>query len=335
MDGEESISIKRQVKKLEVLGIILAVIASVAAGPSARGDQTLSAYWENDGSYIKPICRTDRHYTDGLKLVYTHQPELKWLKDFGKWNNFTEGDANVDTALGYFFGQNMYTPDHADDPGQRIKDDRVFAGWVYGGIFAQRAKQDQMEHFELNLGLIGPSAQAGRTQEVVHGLLRIKKPKGWEDQLGNEFHADFTWYKRQRADLFVKHTSNFDAHLEYGFTAGSLHRNANLSLLLRYGFDLPDDFGPGRLEAPACTTGKIKGDRRYFYIFGRIGGKLVQYDRFLSGLSEKTAVGQLQVGVAFRYKNIQISYSQTFLTREYREQPSADSIGALNLTWYF
>jgi len=71
------------------------------------------------------------------------------------------------------------------------------------------------------------------------------------------------------------------------------------------------------------------------YIFTRIGGKLVQYDRFLSGLDTEPAVGQFQLGVVYRYKSFEISYSQTFLTREYDEQDNSDSYGAINLMWRF
>jgi lipid A 3-O-deacylase len=304
--------------------------------PAPPRNSTFRVYWENDGTYVKPIMRTDRHYTDGLKLVYTHQPEWDWLKDFARWNNFGDGEANVSTAVGYFFGQNMYTPDHADDPAARREHDRVFAGWMYGGIFAQRATQKEMEHFELNLGIIGPSAGGSKMQTFVHNVIHQEEPNGWENQLDDEFAIDCTWLKRQRADgLLFRRAPDFDSHLEYGFTAGSLHRNANLGVIFRWGDNLPNDFGPGRLEAPDCATGPIGDKQTYLYLFSRASIKVVQYDRFLTGLDEEPVVGQFQLGVAWRYKSFEVSYSQTFLTREYREQPQADSIGALNLSCYF
>ncbi len=301
----------------------------------AMSDQSFTIYWENDGTFLKPILRSDRHYTDGLKLVYTHQPEWDWLKDFARWNNFGDGNADISTAVGYCFGQNMYTPDHADDPTARSNHDRVFAAWMYGGIFAQRATQKEMEHFELNMGVIGPSAQGGEVQSFVHRLVRQEEPNGWENQLDDEFAIDFTWLKRQRADWLLRRTADFDSHLEYGFTGGSVHRSANLGVILRWGANLPNDFGPGRLEALSCVTGRISEEQTYLYFFTRAGGKVVQYDRFLSGLDEKPVVGQLQLGVVWRYKSFQASYSQTFLTREYKEQPDADSFAALNLSYYF
>ncbi len=186
---------------------------------------------ENDGTFVKPLYRTDRHYTDGVKLVFTHQPDVNFLKDYSRWNDFGQNDGQVSTALGYFFGQNIYTPDHADAPAIRDRHDRVFAGWMYGGIFAQRAADNQMEHLELNLGMIGPAASGGAIQNFVHDVIGVEKPKGWENQLGDEFAVDVSWLRRQRvAERYFKRTENFDSHLEYGFTAGSVHRNANLGI---------------------------------------------------------------------------------------------------------
>jgi hypothetical protein len=362
---EGLITIKKQRTKTGFLNTILAAVVCVAALPGGayagpaptEGDSdtndgfrieealvkllpprnsTFRVYWENDGTFIKPIMRTDRHYTEGLKLVYTHQPDCNLLRDFARWNNFGDGEANVATAVGYFFGQNMYTPDHADDPTARRDNDRVFAGWMYGGIFAQRATQKEMEHFELNLGVIGPSAGGSKMQTFVHNVVHQEEPNGWKSQLKDESAIDFTWLKRQRADgLLFGGEPNFDSHLEYGFTAGSVHRNANLGVIFRWGDNLPNNFGPGRLEAPDCATGPIGDKQTYLYFFTRAGVKVVQYDRFLTGLEEEPAVGQFQLGVVWRYKSFEVSYSQTFLTREYREQPQADSFAALNLSCYF
>jgi hypothetical protein len=333
---EESNSIKRQIKKTEILVVILAVIASISAGQAVRADQTFNIYWENDGTFIKPNHSTDRHYTDGLKTSFTHEPNTKWLRDFGRWNNFGENDSNVNTDLGYFFGQSMFTPDHANAPEKRNHEDQVFAGWLYAGAFAQRATRDQMEHFEISLGLIGPVSLADRTQRFVHKALCIEEPKGWEDQLGNELAGDFTWFKRQQIEgPLLRRTPDFDTQLEYGFTAGSVHRNAIVGLIARVGTDLPNDFGPGRLEAPACGAGRVGQSRTHLYLFGRASCKLVQYNRFLTGLETETVVGQFQLGVVWRKKNFQINYAQTYLTREFKEQHGTDSLASLNLTWYF
>jgi hypothetical protein len=312
------------------------VIISSTAVSFGKEDQTFTIYWENDGTFLKPDFRTDRHYTNGLKMAYTHQPEWKWLKDFGRWNGFADNDVNVRTAMGYFFGHNIYTPDDIANPREREQKDRKFAGWFYTGLFAQRATENKLEHFELNLGVIGPSARADEIQRFVHTLIHVGLPSGWDDQINDEAAADFTWWTRRHADaLTFKHTSEYDSHIEYGFTAGTVHRNATMSILFRYGINLPNDFGPGRLESPDCAAGRIDTEGKNFYVFARLGGRLVQFDRFLTGLDTNPAVGLIQAGLVGQYKSFQISYSQTFLTQEYKEQPSGDSYASLNLTYRF
>jgi len=301
------------------------------------GQETLTLYVEDDGGFVKPLYRTDRHYTAGEKIAFTNQPnDVNFLKDYSRWNGFGRNDGNVSTALGYFIGQNMYTPSYVSEPEKRPKHDMQFAGWAYWGMFAQRASDNQMEHLELNMGMIGPVAQGGEAQTFVHHLLGLPGPKGWENQSGDEFHTDLTWIRRQRIDeQYFRRTENFDAHLEYGATVGTLHRDAEAGIVFRYGMNLPNDFGPGRLEAPASACIDKPTETQTAYIFTRLGGKLVEYNRFMTGLTTEPAVGQWQLGVACRYKSLEISYSQTFLTREYKQQGSTDSYGAINIMWRF
>ncbi|MBL7214612.1 MAG: DUF2219 family protein [Phycisphaerae bacterium] len=46
-------------------------------------------------------------------------------------------------------------------------------------------------------------------------------------------------------------------------------------------------------------------------------------------------IGQFQVGEVYTYKKLEIGYSQTFFTQEYKQQSSDDSIGTLTVSWRF
>ncbi len=56
-------------KKHRVSIAILAGIICVAMMGIASGQETLTLYMENDGGFIKPLYRTDRHYTNGTKWL--------------------------------------------------------------------------------------------------------------------------------------------------------------------------------------------------------------------------------------------------------------------------
>lgn len=314
--------------------IAVCVLLLFSVGVRAA-DGLFSVYWENDSRYIKPNHSADRHYTQGLKLVYSFQPDWQWLEDFGDWGGAARDEESVQ-AVGFFFGQNIYTPNHVDDPAKRKDKERVFAGWLYGGMFIEQRRTDILDHLELNVGIVGPSSRAYRAQRCIHHVLGSSQPVGWEDQIGDEPAADFTWVRKQRHDkgLFEEH-DNLDMITDIGFTAGSLHRHVEAGLMLRYGRTLPDDFGPGRLSLPTSPASRDPQNKRSVYLFGRLAGRAVQYDRFLSGLTHRPLVGRAEVGVVCRLNDLEIAYAQTFLTEEYKEQGFTDSYGALTVTWLF
>ncbi len=322
-------------KEVSIVTPILIGLICVFLSGHVIADEGLSLYMENDSRMLKPNGKTDRHYTHGGRIVYLFQPKWQWLDRFGDWDA-AQPDEPVDTVVGWFLGQHIYTPDYASEPARRSAEDRVFAGWLYGGMFAQRATDDLLEHLELNIGVIGPSSHAEQSQLCIHRWLHSDKPLGWENQLEDEPTVDVTWMRQQRlTDGWLAPTDKTDVIAEYGFTVGSVHRHALAGLTARYGFNLGKTFGPGRLSLPSGISALRKTDERSGYVFARAGVKAVEHNRFLTGLSEEPLVGEFQVGIVYQYKKLEIGYSQTFLTQEYKQQDANDSYGALTVSWLF
>ncbi|MHC5155166.1 MAG: lipid A deacylase LpxR family protein [Planctomycetota bacterium] len=283
------------------------LIVSLLLFPSGVfAKDAISLYLENDSRILKPNHNTDRHYTHGTKLVYLTQPQWKWLDDFSKWH-FADAESGVDTAVGFFLGQNIYTPDHVDEPAKRSDDDRVFAGWLYTGMFAQRATDNSDD------------------------------PIGWDEQLSDEFAIDLTFMRKQRLqDGWFKPTESTDFITEYGFTAGSVHRHLQAGVTFRYGFNLDNTFGPGRLAMPSGISTLRKDETAQSgYFFVRATGKAIEHNRFLTGLDAEPLMGEFAAGVVYQYKKLEIGYSQTFFTQEFEEQSGKDSFGALTVSWKF
>ncbi|MHC5082478.1 MAG: lipid A deacylase LpxR family protein [Planctomycetota bacterium] len=310
-------------------GLVFADESTEPVKPTRKG--VFSLYLENDSRMLKPNHNTDRHYTHGTKLVYVTQPDWQWLDDFSTWH-FGEG-SDVDTATGFFFGQNIYTPDHVDDPAKRNADDRVFAGWMYTGMFVQRATDSVLDQFELNVGVIGPSSHAEEAQEWIHDILNSDDPIGWEDQLGDEFAIDVSFMRKHRMDNIIYQSESTDMIAEYGFTVGSVNRFAQAGITMRYGFDL-DGFGPGRLALPSGLS-TLKAPDHSGYLFARATGKAIEHNRFLTGLDHEPLMGEFQIGAVYTRKSVEIAYSQTFFTQEFEEQSGVDSFGALTVSYRF
>ena len=316
-------------------GMRVIAAAIILCSSLANATGSFSLYIENDTQKLQPNHKSDRHYTSGVKIVYGFNPDWQWLKDFAETDFpfFPAGADAADTGAGIFLGHNIYTPDYTDEPERRNQEDMKFAGWLYTGLFIQRAFEDVMDQVELNVGIIGPSAHGEQFQNCIHDLLNGNKAIGWDDQLEDEPAADFSWMRRKR---LTASSAKTDLIAEYGFTAGSVHRHIQAGVIGRYAiWDLPEDFGPDRLSLPAGVVGRSEAMERSAYLYARLSGRAVEHNRFLTGLDEEPLVGELQIGFVYRHNSMEIGYSQTFLTKEFDEQSGSDSFAAVDFKLFF
>ncbi|MBN2064956.1 MAG: lipid A deacylase LpxR family protein [Sedimentisphaerales bacterium] len=299
--------------------------------PAISTGVTTGIYWENDGTFAKPNHDTDRHYTNGARI------DIAWTDTN---NCLTEpmnslpwySDNETKSNFGIFIGQHMQTPDFIASPDLRPDPEMRYAGWLYGGPFVQTGDNMNMDHLELSLGVIGPSALGKETQDFIHGLRELEKAVDWDSQMSDRFAGNINWLHKFRIGT-NKYYSQGPIHLELlGETAvalGSVHRNAGTGLTLRVGSDLSNDFGPGSMSRPRYYIKNTS--QSSISAFARIAGSVVEHNELLDGLSEETLLGELQVGFAFSYKKLTLSYSQVFMTRQYEKQPEPDSYGAFTV----
>lgn len=313
-----------------IAGVSLLGLLSAWAGAT----ETFSFYLENDSRFTKPNGNTDRHYTNGARVVYaTDEVRWKWLEDLGRWH-FGAGE-DVQTGVGFFIGSEIYTPDHADEPWRRSPEDMRFAGWLYGGFFAERATANVRDYAEVNAGVIGPSAHGETFQDCIHGLLHSGEAIGWDTQIEDEFAMDASVFRRQRlTEGWLRPREHLDFISEYGFTVGSVHRQAEVGLMGRWGL-LSRNLGPGRLGLPAGAVGRQSPLEKALYLFVRLTGRAVEHNRFLTGLTHEPLVGEVRYGVVYQKGSLEIGYSQTYLTQQFKEQDENDSYGALTVSLVF
>ncbi len=329
---------------LVVWGVGLSAARSTGADqtdhPSDRGSFVTTFYFENDGTFVKRNNATDRHYTNGVKITVAHRPD--WAARLAGRLPFNPatGGQELKTAAGYAIGQQIYTPQDIQTT-VLVPDDRPYAGWLYGGVYLQRATDAILDHFEVNLGVIGPSSQAESIQKQVHDLFDQTDPRGWDRQLGDEFAIDFVFQRKWKIPLLTRDGARaVELIPQAGVTVGTVHRHANVGALVRVGVNLPDDFGPGRIEEPAAATGR-RSQKPGGYGFVRVGGKLVEHDTLLEGNNHRSShgvdperlFGQVQVGFVVFWGGVELGYSQTFDSRQFKGQRGKDSFGALTVAW--
>jgi hypothetical protein len=312
-----------------------------------RTPVAVTIYWENDGGFANP-GGTDRHYTSGEALSIAWQP--KWAADIGAYLPFADyfkaGDPGVGYAVGLIGTQQMFTAEDKTrvnpDPG-----DRPYVGELYLGLYYQRANKHHLDHIQLNFGMIGPSSLARQAQNMVHDAFAWDRFKGWNSQLHDEPGFDVKYIHKWRYDLWTNDAWTLQAIPDAGITAGTFHRNAQADLTARFGYLLPDDFGPGNISLPGSFAGapyyRLHPERVPIagYAFGRIGGRLVQEDLTLqgnnyrdsAGVDPYPAVGEVEGGVALViYKYIQMSWSTMYSSNEFEGQEGGDVLGRMTIS---
>lgn len=321
----------------------------IADGQRAIGEPVIvTAYWENDGGPLKRNNLRDRHYTNGMAITVAHRPQ--WAEDLAGFIPFGDSfnASELQTAGGYTAGQLMFTPDNIGLAAPQPMD-RPWAGYLYGGVYWQRADEEQFDHLQLDVGVLGPSSGADEVQGGIHDWVDDVDPKGWDNQLADE--PTFQFYGRRKWRIDMKTPSNGDgfgiqAIPAVGVALGTVYVNAEAGGTIRAGWNLPDDFGPGRLADPASATGE-RGEGWSLYFFGRGTARLVAHDIFLAGgvfedgpgVEERDLVGEFQGGVAVAYEchdmTLAATYSQTFQTETFEGQQNGDEYGALTISLTF
>lgn len=320
--------------------------------PEAATPVAVTLYWENDGGFANP-GGTDRHYTAGEALSIAWQP--KWAGKLGEYLPFSEyfkaGEAGVGYAVGIIGSQRIFTPDDESRVNPDPKD-RPYAGEMLLGLYFQRANKHHLDHIQLNIGMIGPSSLARDAQDMIHDAFDWDKFKGWDHQLKDEPGADLIYVHKWRYGVLTNGAWALQAIPDAGFTLGTFHRNVQGNVLMRFGYLLPDDFGPGSIRLPASFTGipyyRLHPEKvpvsGYFFI--RAGGRLVQSDVTIEGNNYRDSasrdvlpvVGEVEGGFALTlFKYVQFAWSSQYTTEEFRGQEGGDVLGRITITagWDF
>lgn len=313
-------------------------VASSAAATAPVSDHgTLSLLFENDLFY-----KTDRDYTNGVELSYTTatQDTPKLFVDLARLLPFFSRSGSVRAS--YAFGQSIYTPSHlglTDPP----LTDRPYAGFLYGGFGLADDTGRRLDQIELQVGVIGPSSLASDTQTFVHKILNDRPPMGWQTQLRGEPGIVLTYSRNLKLiprqsflGLFI------DLEPHYGGAVGNVYDYANVGAMARIGFNIPDDYGPLRIEPSLPGSGFFQstGDIGA-YVFVGVDGRAVARNLFLDGntwersrhVDKNILVGDLELGAAVTFNFMQITFTHVIRTKEYKTQTAADQFGAVNLSF--
>lgn len=329
-------------------------LPSIAGDQNAREANTLTFYLEND-----TIFDTDRYYTNGMKI--------SWIsRDLSKYRDLVTSpllhgiierlplinDPEDQRTLSVSFGQNMYTPEDKERT-DLIVDDRPYAGITYLGLGLHSRNLNQMDTFELDVGIVGPHSYAEDCQGEFHKWIGVGIANGWEHQLHDEPIVNL-YYERKWKTLQIRSSEGFgfDCIPHVGLALGNAYTGANLGGQVRFGWNIPNDFGTFLIRPGSDSSSPLDDtDPRFFSLFRRVGvhlffgvdGKAVARDILLDGntfrdshsVDKEPFVADLIGGVGVIIHRIKITYSHVYRTKEFETQKDEQHFGAIAASFTF
>ena len=327
-----------QLRRIGLAAVLVLPVVATAVGaqeqpPDERGTFTLLI--ENDA-----LDGNDRHYTNGLKLAWLSSEKIPdWLRAAGDWLPFF--GPNSRRRYGFSIGQSIYTPEDTQTTAL-VTDDRPYAGWLYAGFAMTADSGNQLDTFELNLGVVGPSAKGEQVQNGVHRAIGSDQANGWDNQLHDEFGA-VLYYEHKWRGLLETSRGGFgvDVTPHVGGALGNVHTYAAGGATLRFGQDLPSDYGPPRVRPALAGTGFFNPSAGFgWYLFAGAEGRAVARDIFLDGnttgdshsVDKEPFVADIQAGIAITIQSVRLAFTQVYRTKEFDGQDGENVFGALSLS---
>lgn len=326
-----------------VVGFLIVIVAVLpAAAQSAEDDDSRPIFnftFEND-----LFADSDGHYTNGIQFSWLTgvQRDESWLRDVAMAMPIFDTGSKL--RFEYSLGQQIYTPREIDIPYPQ-PNDRPWAGWLYANLgLVAETEGKRLDQFQAGLGIVGPGSLAKDTQKFVHNIIGGTDPEGWNNQLKTEPTLQFTYQRSWRALEAKLLGFEMDATPHLGAALGNALIYANTGVMARFGQDMPDDYGPPRLDAGLAGSGYFKPKADWgWYVFAGADGRAVGHNIFLDGNSfrsgpsvdKKTLVGDWQAGFAVVIGNARIAYTQVFETKQFYGQDYGDSYGSVTLSVRF
>lgn len=284
--------------------LIVALILTLFS-TSILADQ-VSLFLENDLIY-----NTDFSYTHGTRIEY----------------------YNVSNGVWIAVGQNIYTPLDKQAT-YLIKNDRPYAGYLYGSIFDTiYLKNGDEIYLEGEMGMTGPDSYAEETQIWVHEQFHNKIPQGWKNQIPNHFAVLLM-------GTYTTHiyTNSFFAIDPYaGIQAGNMADNINAGLSVYLGYNLP----ASRNQQRTIPFKAIMGNswNPYGYLYCGIEPRYMMYNMMLEDhrftIHPESFVYDQNLGAVLGCRYFEIAFTLCARSREFKEQSQAEKFGSLKLSVNF
>jgi lipid A 3-O-deacylase len=259
------------------------------------------------------FTKSDEYYTQGITAELVHPALQKLILHRLLWKPFT-----TPAKCGITFNLFGFTPTSiASD--SILYGDRPFNANMSLKFFSIQANaaHNRQVVSAFSIGVMGPAAQGYQIQYNIHRWLKNPLPQGWQHQVKNDIILNCQVnYEKQ----IVRAANNFLLNTTAEVRLGTLNNKISGGI----------NFMAGRFNNVfGSTEDKKKKAACYFYGQSRIS--LVGYDASMQGgiFNKKSPYTiaaqdisritfQADAGIIVNFRKLYLSYTQSFLTKEFR-----------------
>ena len=188
---------------------------------------------------------------------------------------------------------------------------------------------------------------------MIHSWIGSVDPKGWDNQLHDEPVLNI-FFERKWKVLQTRFTRGlgFDCIPHMGIAAGNAYSGINLGGEVRFGWNLPNDFGTYLIRPGSDSNAPLdSSDPRLFRLLDRFGihlffavdGSAVARNIFLDGntfrdshsVGKKPFVADIIGGIGVIVHRFKITHSYVHRTKEFDTQRDEQHFGAISVSFTF
>lgn len=290
---------------------------------------------------------SDQAYTNGFKItsIYPSNEIPDWMKTSLELSDRIQKELKKSKFnFSLSLGQQLYTPQNISDK-NLITNDRPYAAWLFLSTGAYMKNASHSHSIEVSLGVVGPEAMGEKVQNSFHSLIGTFPAKGWSNELKSEptlqtHYQQRLIYKKWKDQ---KSSSSLDILPFWGGSVGNVRLDAHLGSMVRWGYNVPDDFGPAR---PSAHEGhsfvKPSADlsKKYsLYGFAAQRASFVARDIFLDGNTFRSSyrvkkypvVTETELGAVTHYQAYSAVWRFVVRSPEFEEKSRFNSFASVTL----
>lgn len=204
---------------MKILSLKTSLVFLMLSGAYA---DTNSLILENDA-----MIGRDHHYTNGMYYTWMSENNSSSL-DLLNFIDLEQKKIAFSISHAIFTPQNKKTSD-------KDLNDLPYAGYLGLNFLTYKSSANFFHELGFNVGMVGPSTQADSLQKNFHTIIGHSEPKGWDNQLGDDFLYGISYnvgYKTNPIninDLTLDFTTNLRADLGNFYTGALVGGAVRLS----------------------------------------------------------------------------------------------------------